>query len=167
MVLGMVALAKDEVLRLMRSSRAEWLATLARVPVGRMIEPGVVGDWSVKDIVAHVAWSDREIALVFRDHHLRGSPLWELPLPERNSAMVAAAREEPLEVVLADAERCYEELLAAIEACNEADLADSSRFREMPAEWEPWMLLRGTSWGHYPDHIADIRAWLDVIVRSA
>ncbi|MGH2372075.1 MAG: ClbS/DfsB family four-helix bundle protein [Candidatus Methylomirabilaceae bacterium] len=50
---------KAELLRFQREGRERWEALLARVPAERIAEPGVKGDRSVKDIVAHLAAWER------------------------------------------------------------------------------------------------------------
>ena len=66
----------------LRAARAEWEAALAEIPSERMTEPGLAGGWSVKDLIAHVAWSEREMIGVIRDHLFRirdaGDRLFEL-----------------------------------------------------------------------------------------
>jgi Mycothiol maleylpyruvate isomerase N-terminal domain len=69
----------------LRAGRAEWEALLATIPIDRMTEPGAAGDRSVKDVVAHVTWSEREMIGVARAHALVGSDLWRLSQDERNS----------------------------------------------------------------------------------
>jgi hypothetical protein len=151
---------KADLLEKLRAARAEWEAVLAEVPRERMTAPGVEGEWSVKDIIAHVTWGEREIGPVFRDHVLTGSPLWNVPLDERNAAMVAEARDQSLDDVLGEAEVAYAALVAALEALDDEDFNDATRYRDMPSDWRPWRLISGNTFDHYPDHIPAIRAWL-------
>jgi hypothetical protein len=53
---------KAAFLATLRAKHAEWEALLAEVGEARMVQPGVAGEWSVKDIVAHVTWGEREMA---------------------------------------------------------------------------------------------------------
>ena len=46
--------------------------------------PGVEGTWSVKDILAHVTWFEREMVGMLKSRTLAGSKLWELSQDERN-----------------------------------------------------------------------------------
>ncbi len=71
------------------AGRAEWEALLAEVGEARMLQPGVAGEWSVKDVIAHVMWGEREMVGVMQAHALVGSDLWDLPEDERNAIMVA------------------------------------------------------------------------------
>ena len=55
-------MTKIRLLETLRSKRAEWDAVLAEIPATQMDEPGVAGKWSVKDIVAHLAYHERWFA---------------------------------------------------------------------------------------------------------
>ena len=43
------------------AERAEWDRVLSQIDVARMAVPRVAGEWSVKDVVAHVTWFEREM----------------------------------------------------------------------------------------------------------
>jgi len=55
-------MTKTTLLETLRSKQAEWQALLAEVPADHMTEPGVAGEWSVKDIIAHLTYYERWIA---------------------------------------------------------------------------------------------------------
>ena len=52
---------KSQLLDRTRRARAEWEALLAQVDDAHMVQTGVCGDWSVKDIIAHITWHEREM----------------------------------------------------------------------------------------------------------
>jgi uncharacterized damage-inducible protein DinB len=151
---------KETFLEAMRAARAEWEAALARVPAERLLEPGVAGGWSVKDVIAHVAWHEREMLGVTRQRALVGSPWWDDDTATRNEKIYAQHRDQPLSDVLAEAAAAYRELEAALEALEEADFEDAGRFAGMPAEWTPWELFADNTTTHYRDHARDVQAWL-------
>jgi hypothetical protein len=148
----------------LRAARGEWESALAGIPEGLMTEPGLPGGWSVKDVVAHVAWSEREMVGVIRERALVGSPLWALDTDTRNATVRAENRDRPPGEVLADERAVWTELLPGLESLTDDDLADRSRFREMsglPAGVLPWHVFAGSTFRHYEDHLSDIRPWLD------
>jgi uncharacterized protein (TIGR03083 family) len=153
------AVASADLLATVRDARARWDALLARVPRERMTEPGLPGGWSVKDVVAHVAWGEREAAGVVEARALVGSELWKLDQDARNAAVHAEQRDRPLDEVLADARQVFATYLAALESLSEDELNDARHFRDMPADWRPWRVLYDPH--HYDAHAADIAAWLD------
>jgi hypothetical protein len=152
-----------ELLERMRNEREAWDALLAEIPPQRMAEPGVDGDWSVKDIVAHVSWYERETAIMVEDRALIGSDLWQLPQDERNIPIYEENKHRPLDEVKAEAESVFQRLIRGIETLPDDALRDASLFREMPEEWIPWMVIASNTFEHYHQHIPGIRAWLDRI----
>ena len=60
-----------------------------------MTTPGVVGKWSVKDLVAHITWSEREMVGVLAARALAGSDLWSLTNDERNEIVYQQNRDRP------------------------------------------------------------------------
>lgn len=152
-------MTKAAVLEVLRVARAQWDAALAECDPAQMTEPGVVGEWSVKDIVAHVTWFEQEMVRLLRERALAGSELWQLPADERNAAIFEMYRDKALPDVLSDASEVYYRLLSAIEMLTDDELNDPQRFRGMPADWQPWRILAQNTYEHYEHHLAAIRAW--------
>ncbi len=144
----------------LHAGRAEWQALLAEVGEGRMLQPGAAGEWSVKDVIAHVMWGEREMVGVMQTHALVGSDLWDLPEDERNAIVFAEQRDRPLHDVLTEEQQVYAQFLEAVQALSDEDFTDPRRFREMPEQWLPWRILAGDSFAHYRQHMPSIRAWL-------
>lgn len=154
-------MTKNKLLERIRAERAQWDALLAQVDESRMSEPGVTGDWSLKDIIAHVAWCEREVLGVLRAHAMVGSDLWNLSNNERNAAVYAQNHARTLHDVLGEAREVYPRLIEAIEALAEEDINDPARFHDMPSEWQPWSLIANNTYEHYQAHVPSIRAWLE------
>lgn len=125
-----------------------------------MQEPGAVGDWSAKDTVAHVTWSERETLGMLRARALVGSELWRLPEGERNAAVYEENRERLLPDVLVDSERVHRELLAVIEEVPEEDLLQATWFDALPGDWPPYRVVEVNVTEHYRHHLEDLRRWL-------
>lgn len=152
---------KATFLKKLQTARAEWEALLNEVGEERMLQPGATGEWSVKDVVAHIMWCEREMVGVCQARALVGSDLWELTDDERNLIVVSGYRETPLQDILSEERQVYAQLLAEVQKLSDADLNDSRQFRDMPADWKPWQLIAGNSFKHYRDHMLPIRAWLE------
>jgi len=143
------------------TERAEWDRVLSQIDEARMIAPGVAGEWSVKDVVAHLMWYEREMVGVLTAHALAGSDLWDLPGDERNGVLFEQNRQRLLGDVLAEARQVFDRLLVAMRSLSDEDLVDPGRFRDMPADWVPWQILAGNTYEHYRDHLPALRAWLE------
>jgi len=142
------------------AERAAWDLLLATVDPARLEEAGFMGGWTLKDVIAHLAWHEREMVSVITQRALAGSPWWELPFDERNACIYAQHKDQRLADVLAEAETSYRDFLAAFEAVSDADLNDAARWDKMPPDWEPWRVFSSNTYEHYHDHTADLRAAL-------
>jgi hypothetical protein len=137
-----------------------WETLLTQIEQEQLTQPGVAGDWSLKDIIAHITWHEQEMVGLITAHALVGSELWNLPTDERNAAIYEEVRNEPLEQVLAESAEIHQQLLEALPSLSDEDLADASSFPNMPPDWQPWMLIAQNTYEHYQDHIQDVQRWL-------
>ena len=51
----------SELVELVSSARAVWEALLVSLQPRDYEQPGVAGEWSLKDIIAHIAWFENEM----------------------------------------------------------------------------------------------------------
>ncbi len=147
-------------MKMLQETRAQWEELLTQIDEQRMLQPGATGKWSVKDVIAHVMWGEREVVSLMNTHMMAGSELWNLSNDERNEVMYQQNRERPLQEILSEEQQAYVDLLAAAQTLSDEDLNDPHRFQHMPEEWVPWRLFAGNSFKHYQDHMPALRAWV-------
>ena len=138
-----------------------WEALLAQVNKEDLNSSGVAADWSMKDIIAHITWHEKEMVGLISAHALVGSELWNLPTDERNAAIYEEVKDQPVEQVLAESEQVHQQLLDALPSLSDQDLTDPSGFPNMPPDWQPGMLIAQNTYEHYQDHIQDVERWLE------
>src|SRR5262245_35387217 len=143
------------------AERARWDAALAQVDEARLRQMSTAGEWSIKDLVAHVTWFEREMVNMLRKRALAGSDLWNLPQDERNAAIYAENRDRTPGEVLDEARRVYAELRELLTSVTSEDLADPGRFRDMPPTWIPWRVLAENTYEHYRDHLKQLLAAIE------
>lgn len=143
------------------AARADWDAWLARVPIAKMEQPGVSGIMSLKDVLAHLTWYDREMVLVMQTRDFSGSDLWNLPLDQRNSVILEANQNLSLDKILVEAQNVYQLLIIEIEKLNDIDLLDPASYKGMPAEWIPWQVIASNTYEHYREHLTDLQTWVN------
>jgi hypothetical protein len=148
---------KSSLLRGLRAIRGEWDLVIGALAPDMMQEPGAVGDWSAKDVAAHVTWSERETLGMLRARAVVGSELLRLSEGERNAAVYEQNRERPLPDVLVESERVHRELLAVIEEVSEEDLLQATWFDALPGDWPPCRVVEVNVTEHYRHHLADLR----------
>jgi len=151
---------------ILQAERAQWSALLARVGAARMELPGVEGEWSLKQLVAHLTWYERVIVDGARQV-LGGAGAYERPreglygltMEERNARIAQESLSRPLDEVLVEAEQVFGQLTALI-AVVPQDILNDPRRVGMPDDVVPWMLVANNSFAHYHEHEQAVRAWL-------
>jgi uncharacterized protein (TIGR03083 family) len=151
---------KAEFIAEVRRSRAELDDALSQVDPADMLQPRPGSSWTVKDIVAHITWHEREMIGLIEQRALAGSVLWQLPLEQRNQAIHQENQDLGLEQVLEAHRQTFPRLLAALELLDDDALHHPVHFAGMPDDWSPADLIASNTYEHYADHSAELRAWL-------
>jgi hypothetical protein len=146
----------DQITRLLRRVEMAWAAlkeSYAGLPDSRLTEPGVVGDWSVKDILAHVTTWEEE-ALQHLPVIIAGGRPPRYVTFGGIDAFNAHMAEQKREIALSDIRRRLDEthsrLLDFIRSAPAGQFTRNSRARRR---------LRLDTYGHYPKHAEAIRDW--------
>ncbi|HLZ73293.1 MAG TPA: maleylpyruvate isomerase N-terminal domain-containing protein [Dehalococcoidia bacterium] len=144
----------------LQEAHAELEAALAAVDTARLSEPGVTGDWSVRDLLDHVCfWEQRLLWRLGLSAAEQPAPLSEPEMHRVNAESVAAARVRTPAETLAAHRQVYAELLATVSALGEAELNGTVRLGEPGGPL--WEQIASDTYEHYEEHAAEIRAWLD------
>jgi hypothetical protein len=162
---------KSELLNWLQEEYQQWEAFLDQIGLARMDQPGVNGDWSMKDIVAHLTgWQPRLIARLQAAQ--RGEPEPPPPWPahlqtedEINSWIYESNRGRSVREVLDESHQVFQQLLAVIEGLPDEvriDTIQTSSGREHHLVWvDDKRFPAGEFFDHFhDDHEPDIRAWL-------
>jgi len=166
---------KSELLSMIRAERARWEALLVEVGEAQMTQAGVEGEWSVKDIIAHVTAYERWIVARLQSA-LRGETLRleidQLDLEQRNAWIFEENRNRPLHDVLAESKQVFQQVLKLAQTLSDEDLTDPHRLEPfLDPVWTDglpvWKCLAADSYEHYRQHIPFIRAWLDKSMPNA
>ena len=119
-----------------------------------MLIPGVTGEWSVRDLIAHVTWWDVE-AITHLPMVLEGKtpPRYSDTYGGIDAFNAMKTREKAdltLDEVRHEANATHAQLIAWLERVPVDRLKGNSKFTHR---------LRLDTYSHYPIHAADIRAW--------
>ena len=166
--------SKDDTLADMRASWDETEAVLASIPEDRMLEPGVTDEWSVRDLLAHIAGYERYVsALIFGELENRTPTAQQFygrddePTPDddlnddtSNAWVVAYARKQPLQATLEEYRWAHDQMLKAVEACSDAELQDPKRFPSLNNK-SLLTILPGQCLGHHREHLPQLQAFAD------
>jgi hypothetical protein len=155
---------KSELLNWLQDEYQQWETFLDQIGPTRMDQPGVNGDWSMKDIVAHLTGWNRNLVARLQAAQRREPeppPPWPAHLQtedEINAWIYETNRGRSVREVLDETHQVYQQLLAVIEG-----LPDEVRIEP---EWHlVWLgdkrFPAGEFFDHFrDDHEPDMRAWL-------
>ena len=145
-----------------QDGRREMEALLAQLSEAQLVEPGVADGWSIKDLLSHITYWERDTVDVLKAAARGETPYLTGPeeTDARNAEAVARNRERPVAAVIADYFQTIDDLIAQVETLSERDLSDPDRF-----PWEAgkplWKHIGGESYAHEREHREQIRDWLE------
>ncbi len=144
---------KANILEQIRATHQPLEALLASLSESQLTQRGVNGDWSVKDMLAHITWWEQHLLRRLRtgQEDLYGDGVDPKSATDRANAEVFAANQSrPLADVLAEFAASYRETLTTLEGMPEEELAQGA-IQEAIA----WDTFR-----HYPEHTEMLQAWI-------
>lgn len=148
---------KIQVIEMLDQAWKDFQDSYSGLSDAEMVKQGVTGDWSVKDIIAHVSWWEEE-ALKHLPEVVQGIR------PQRysvlfggidafNALMTEKWRGLTLEEVLKQTDETHRKLLEYLKGVPEEHFTSDSRFRRR---------LRLDTYSHYPIHTQAILSWRDL-----
>jgi uncharacterized protein DUF1706 len=162
-------LSKSLLLDTMQAERQEWEETLFAIGEERMLRPGLEGDWSARDVVAHATayerWLLEWLEAMARGEAPRPSVLDDTDMRRRDQAAHKLTLAFPLDLVLGDSWLTFERLSLVVERLPERDLADAERAPQFVRQhWGAGTSLgeaiASLTYEHYREHLPAMRAWV-------
>ena len=155
---------RGEVRTVVEDSWRQLDAALADLDAAALAEPGVVGDWSVKDLVGHVAaWEQRALHLIAAWRGGAGRDgIEDVAVEDYNAAEAERRHAWSLAQVQAEAAETRAQLRQALEALTDEDWVAPLRVGEQEAQVGTWVgnVLGGALPGsHADEHAGQIWSW--------
>jgi len=156
---------KTQLLRDIRDERERLERVLDRFATSAMVEPGVVGQWSAKDVLVHIAFWEaafRGWIVTAARGETPEMPVsggtWE-DVDLLNDRVYQKGRDRPLADVRDEFAASYLPTLALVEATDESVLLDPKRNPLGPRE-PLWQYAAANTSDHYREHRESLEAWL-------
>ncbi len=150
---------KQQLLKQLDKAWAAIKESYAGLSDALMTEPGVTGDWSVKDILAHITtWEEEALKYLPLIIEGRRPPRYSVKyggINAFNAQMTEQKRGLSLSDVLKQLDETHHRLIDYIHRAPEDQFTLETRFRRR---------LRQDTYSHYPKHARAIRQWRE---RSA
>lgn len=159
---------KTLALRRIDEERAHWQALVEEVGDDRMNEPGPMGEWTFKDLVAHLTgWRSYSVSRL--EAVMRGEADAPFPWPtvltgddEINAWLRDSSGRQSLGEVLADYHATFLRLHSVIEEMPDDVLADPGSFPWLEGDTVGDAIVAGRYFDHWHDeHEPGVRAWLE------
>ena len=145
---------RQQLLQRMDKAWRNFQESYAGLSEAQLLMPGVTGDWSIRDILAHVTTWEQE-ALKHLPTILKGRrpPRYSVThggINAFNAQTTQQKKNLTLSEVRRQLEDTHQRLIALVESVPEEHLRSETPFRRR---------LRLDSYSHYPGHAAAIRRW--------
>lgn len=156
--------SKDQLLKDIHTERRRLEKNLSPLSVEDMLQPGITGAWSVKDILAHlVAWE--KLFMEWYQTGVQGGSFIIEPVGMCQTAMDALNQQiyeanqwRSLDEIIAEFHASYQQVVAIIEGISEGDMFVHGRFT-----WTGKLTLAdyiaGNTCSHYAWANSQIRKW--------
>lgn len=143
---------REQLIRKIEKAWADLQASYAGLSETEMNRPGVTGEWSVKDILAHVTtWEEealKSLPIIQRGERPERYSVLYGGIDAFNAQMAEQKRELTLEQVMAELEATHRRLLELVKNAPDEQITKETRFRRR---------LRLDTYSHYPLHAEAIR----------
>ena len=152
--------ATHDLVRDLTDARQELLRAVDAIDPSSHTTPGLIGDWSVRDLLAHVGyWAGHAVEAIHAAEDGRPGE-YGLDTPETdevNATVLRVARHTPLEAVRQREAASFEALTTWLGRMEptllHVELGDGSTVEET---------VRGDGVDHYREHAVDLRSVLEV-----
>jgi hypothetical protein len=139
------------------AARDEFLAALGDVEPSLLLAPGLVGEWSARELIAHIGYWTGHAAEAL--HHaeqgrLEGFGDDEHDVDERNAIVARVAAGTDLDTVRQREEAAFEAMLTRLRRVDPATLDDKVSYGDTLER-----VIQDDGSDHYREHALDLRAW--------
>lgn len=155
-------MTRDEILKALDNTRQEFLNAIAGLSETQMMEPGVNGEWTVKDIMYHISLWEAELVTLLWQAAKGNTPttvhFTQEHFDQTNSQWYIQGKNRALETVWKDFEGVHMQVKRRVNDFSDKDLNDSHFFswqREHPL----WEWIGSDSFQHEPEHTAQVLNW--------
>ena len=153
---------KEEILDALEDEREQFLEAIEGLSDETLQEPGVLGEWSIKDLMSHIsAWEAELVKLLWQVQQGQKPSSIHFSMPNKdeiNRQWYQDTRSRPLDRVYADFQAVRKQTTRRIEAISDKVLNDAQRYPWLNSH-PLWSWVANDSFRHEDEHIAHIREW--------
>jgi len=155
-------MTKSEVLTALTESRQKFLAAIDGFSEEEMTRPGVVGEWSVKDLLVHITRWEAELVKLLWQAAQGVKPTTvhfsRVEVDETNQRWFEESRSRPLALALQDFHSVRKQTIRRVKDLPEKSFSDPDYFPWLDGH-PLWEWIAGDSFEHESEHVEDILRW--------
>lgn len=147
----------EALLREVQAARGEFVAALADVEPSLLTAPGLVGQWSARELIAHLGyWTGHAAEAIHHAEMGRAADFGEdeHDVDERNAIVARVAAETDLATARQREEAAFEALVTRLERADPAWLDEKVSYGDTLER-----VIQDDGPEHYREHALDLRAW--------
>jgi uncharacterized damage-inducible protein DinB len=152
---------RQQLLQKLDKAWTEIKESYADLSDSQLTEPGVMGDWSVKDILAHMTtWEEealKHLPVIIKEGRPPRYSTQYGGIDAFNALMAERKHDLSLADVLQQQEETHRRLIDYLQSVPEEQFTRETRFRHR---------LRLDTYSHYPKHAKAIREWRERSVTA-
>jgi hypothetical protein len=141
----------------LHAARTEFMAALADVEPSLLTAPGLAGEWSARELIAHLGyWAGHAAEAIHQAELDRTSDFGEdeLDVDERNAVVARVAADTDLATVQQREEAAFQALVTRLERADPAWLDEKVSYGDTLER-----VIQDDGAEHYREHTLDLRAW--------
>jgi hypothetical protein len=154
---------KSTLIDQIQSAHVRLSAIIDALSVAQMTIPGVIGDWSIKDFIAHLTYWEHRAAFLLQsaiEGYREEEDIWRLgSVDGQNERNFEANRSRPLADILTDWRDILNTLVFLIERLPEEKLTSQMQFGLLADETLGSRIANET-FRHVEEHWPDLETWL-------
>ena len=155
-------MTNDEILDALEDQREAFLEAIDGLSDEQLEQPGVVGDWSVKDIMYHLTMWEAELVKLLWQAAQGLQPttaqFGKTPVDELNAVWSLQAHNRTLEQVIDDFAGVRKQTSHRLTAFKDKDLNNPQRYPWLDNH-PLWVWIAEDSFKHEAEHLAQIQQW--------
>lgn len=162
---------KHELIEVLEDTHQELVEMLEDLPDSLLLEAGVCGNWSIKDILAHLTyWEGQTITLIFQLQRGIEQPTTahfsSKSINEINDHWQTVSQPRPLEIIWEDFTNIRKQTIRRVKELDEKDLIQPDRYPCLKGK--PLIeIISNNSYEHDEEHADEIREWLDQLDEAS
>jgi hypothetical protein len=160
---------RSEIIARLESEREVFLEILETIPQDQWLTPGVVGNWSIKDILYHLSRWEAELIKLLWELRQGQKPttlqFTQKDIDKSNQDFFLESRYRSLERILEDFHAIRNQTILRVEMFTDKELNDTGQFPWLKGRplWE-WIASDGFE--HEMEHGSEIVAWAEKLPKE-